>query len=151
MTPRLIIALLLFGLASGTAFARSEECRDANSQDIATLFERWNAALKTGEPAKVVANYATESILLPTLSNTPRLTPEAKADYFEHFLLRKPVGTIDSRFIEVGCNTALDSGLYTFTFADGQVAHARFTFTYVWDGKQWLISSHHSSLMPEKN
>lgn len=54
-----------------------------------TLFDRWNASLQTGNPQNVLANDARKSVLLPTLSNTPRLTPEQKADYFEHFLARK--------------------------------------------------------------
>lgn len=120
-------------------------------QEVAALFDRWNASLQTGDPHKVVANYADRSILLPTVSNKPRLNAEEKEDYFHHFLENKLKGRIDSRQIQLGCNTAFDAGLYTFTFAKtgGQVK-ARYTYTYQWDGKQWLITSHHSSAMPEK-
>ena len=54
------------------------------------------------------------------------------------------------RYIEVGCNSALDAGLYTFTFAKtGTVVSGRYSYSYRWDGSQWLITSHHSSAMPE--
>jgi len=143
--------LMLFGVAlSGVASAYTEDCKPTTEHEISDLFVRWNNALQTGDPAQVVANYAENSVLLPTLSNEPRLTPEAKANYFEHFLAKHPRGSIDMRSIEIDCNTAIDTGLYTFTFADGQSAKARYTFTYKWDGKQWLITSHHSSLMPEQ-
>ncbi|AVY95204.1 hypothetical protein DAI18_15005 [Microvirgula aerodenitrificans] len=151
MKFRLFYVALALGLVSGPVLARSVVCHKAGEREVAALFDRWNDSLKTGDPARVVANYATNSILLPTLSNQPRLTPEAKADYFEHFLAKKPDGKIDSRWIEVDCNTAVDAGLYTFTFGDGSVAHARYSYSYKWNGKKWLITSHHSSLMPEKN
>ncbi len=144
-----VIAALVFS-AAPVVFARSEVCKAASEKEVAALFDRWNASLKTGDPKKVAANYAPKSILLPTVSNKPRLTAAEKEDYFHHFLERKPVGTIDSRTIEVDCNTAVDAGLYTFSFADGSVVRARYTFTYKWDGKQWLITSHHSSAMPEQ-
>jgi len=116
------------------------------------LFDRWNRSLQTGDPHKVVANYAERSILLPTVSNKPRLTAAEKEDYFHHFLENKPVGRIDSRSVEIGCNSAVDAGLYTFTFGTtGAQVKARYTYTYKWDGSQWLITSHHSSAMPEKN
>lgn len=127
-----------------------ESCRRASEQEIEALFDRWNASLQTGDPHQVVANYAERSILLPTVSNTPRLTPAEKLDYFEHFLQSRPSGRIDLRFVDTACNTAVDAGLYTFTFgATGQVVHARYTFTYRWEGGKWLITSHHSSAMPE--
>lgn len=156
MTKKLfqpVLAAMVAAAALSTPFAasaRTESCHATSEKQIAGLFDRWNASLQTGNPQKVLANYAKKSVLLPTLSNTPRLTPEQKADYFEHFLARKPVGSIDSRSIEIDCNTAIDAGLYTFKFGDGSMAKARYTFTYKWDGKQWLITSHHSSLMPEK-
>ena len=131
--------------------AGTEKCKVATEQEIVSLFDRWNQSLQTGDQRAVVANYAEHSLLLPTLSNKPRLSAAEKEDYFHHFLENRPAGRIDMRFVEIGCNTATDSGLYTFTFAKtGASVSARYTFTYRWDGSKWLITSHHSSGMPEK-
>jgi uncharacterized protein (TIGR02246 family) len=125
-------------------------CRPITEPEVASLFDRWNDSLKTLDAHKVVANYAPRSILLPTVSNKPRVTEEEKLEYFEKFLKNKPSGKIDFRFFIPGCNSAVDAGLYTFTYGtDGTVVHARYTYTYAWDGRQWLITSHHSSKMPE--
>lgn len=132
--------------------ARTENCKATSDAEIASLFDRWNQSLQTGDPHKVVANYAERSILLPTVSNKPRLTPEEKEDYFKSFLESRPSGKIDLRTIELGCNTAVDAGLYTFTFAkSGTRVSGRYTYTYRWTGSAWLITSHHSSVMPEKS
>jgi uncharacterized protein (TIGR02246 family) len=151
------VAFVLAGCASGPTgsgpdSARTQVCKETSEQEISSLFDRWNRSLQTGDPHKVVANYAERSILLATVSNKPRLTAAEKEDYFHHFLENKPSGVIDSRTIELGCNSAVDAGLYTFTFgATGARVKARYTYTYKWDGRQWLITSHHSSAMPEKN
>lgn len=145
-----MIAATLAGCAS-TQGMRTESCKVTTEQEIALLFDRWNQSLKTGDPHKVVANYAERSILLPTVSNKPRFTAAEKEDYFHHFLENRPSGTIDLRTIELGCNTAVDAGLYTFTFATtGTQVSGRYTYTYRWNGSEWLITSHHSSAMPEK-
>ncbi len=130
---------------------RTEICKTTTEAEIASLFDRWNQSLQTGDPHKVVANYAERSILLPTVSNKPRLTPAEKEDYFHNFLENRPSGKIDLRFIELGCNTAVDAGLYTFTFAKtSATVSGRYSYTYRWNGSEWLITSHHSSAMPEK-
>lgn len=158
-TVSTVCAALLAGCSSlapttattAQAGVKAPSCHAVTEQEVAALFDRWNASLQTGDPHKVVANYADHSILLPTVSNKPRLNAEEKEDYFHHFLENKPKGRIDSRQIQLGCNTAFDAGLYTFTFAKtGAQVKARYTYTYQWDGKQWLITSHHSSAMPEK-
>ncbi len=126
-------------------------CKATSEAEIAALFDRWNQSLQTGDPEKVVANYAPRSILLPTLSNKPRLTAAEKADYFHHFLENQPSGKIDMRMVDIGCNYAIDAGLYSFTFAKtGATVKARYSYSYRWDGSQWLITSHHSSKMPEQ-
>lgn len=146
-----LIAVTLTGCATPPNKSGTTACYRASPQEIAGLFDQWNAALKTGQPKTVVALYSQDSVLLPTLSNTPRLTAAAKVDYFNHFLEKRPVGAIDQRHTFIECNAAIDTGLYTFTFNDGSAAKARYTFTYHWDGKKWLITTHHSSLMPESH
>ncbi|MGE8358099.1 MAG: DUF4440 domain-containing protein, partial [Microvirgula sp.] len=73
MKFRLFYVALSLGLISGPVLARSVACHKTGEREVAALFDRWNDSLKTGDPARVVANYATNSILLPTLSNQPRL------------------------------------------------------------------------------
>ncbi|APO64907.1 DUF4440 domain-containing protein [Brucella suis] len=131
---------------SSTATVR---CHVPTKAKVAALFDRWNKSLLTGDPAKVVANYAPDAVLLPMLSKKVRYTQKEREDYFRGFLKKKPVGHIDSRTIRTGCNEALDTGTYTFTFGDGSKAAARYTFTYGWNGKNWVITSHHSSAMPQ--
>lgn len=152
----LISMLVINGCATNTTNisqspVRTETCKATTEQEIASLFTRWNQSLQTGDPHKVVTNYAERSILLPTVSNKPRLTPAEKEDYFHHFLENGPSGEINLRMIDIGCNSAVDAALYTFTSSKtGTKVGARYTYTYRWDGKQWLITSHHSSAMPEK-
>ena len=137
-------------LSLNTSYPATETCKVTTETEIVALFDRWNQSLQTGDPHKVVSNYAERSMLLPTVSNNPRLTPSEKEDYFHHFLENRPSGKIDMRSIELCCNTSVDTGLYTFTYAKtGEVIKGRYTFTYHWDGSKWLISSHHSSVMPE--
>jgi len=156
LASAIVTVLVLAGCASAPPSSRpglapTQTCAAADEAQIAALFDRWNASLATGDPHQVVANYAPESILLPTVSNKPRRTAAEKEDYFEHFLENRPSGKIDQRFIKIGCNSALDAGLYTFTFAKtGAVVKARYSYTYENIGGQWLITSHHSSGMPEK-
>lgn len=145
----LIGSLLLISGSTWATTAPAIDCVKADKTDIEGLFDRWNASLKTGDAKKVSDNYLTDAVLLPTVSNKVRLTDAERVDYFEHFLEKKPVGKIDTRTIRIGCNKAIDTGTYTFTFADKTEVSARYTFTYAWNGNEWKISSHHSSAMPE--
>lgn len=140
----------LLALASSSAFAATaHNCVKVDNHQIEGLFDKWNDSLQSGDPHKVADNYLNDAVLLPTISNKVRLTDEERVNYFQDFLKKKPVGKIDSRTIRLGCNKAIDTGVYTFTFGDKSTVTARYTFTYSWDGKQWKISSHHSSAMPE--
>ncbi len=55
------------------------------------------------------------------------------------------------RTIEIGGNTAVDAGLYTFTLArTGQAGSGRYNYPCRWNVSEWLVTSHPSSVMPEK-
>jgi len=120
-----------------------------NTSEITALFDTWNNALQTGEPKKVAALYETNAILLPTMSNDVRHNHAEIEDYFVHFLAKKPVGKIDEGNVRIFGQVAINSGVYTFTFGDGNAVSARFTYVYRWNGQEWKIVEHHSSQMPE--
>ncbi len=117
--------------------------------DITALFDEWNSALQTGEPKNVSALYETNAILLPTVSNKVRHNHEEIEDYFVHFLAKGPKGEINESNVRTFGDIAINSGVYTFTFSDGNSVQARFTYAYRWNGQRWLIVEHHSSAMPE--
>ena len=112
----------------------TQTCTPVTKEQVAGLFDRWNASLQTKNPDEVVKHYAPDAVLLPTVSNKPRTTPYEIRDYFVHFLEKSPKGVINSRTVHTGCNDAYDVGTYTFTMAGSggktsQVA-ARYTFIY---------------------
>jgi len=116
---------------------------------ITELFEEWNKALQTGNPKTVAELYEYNAILLPTVSNKVRHNHEEIEDYFVHFLAKGPVGKIDEGNVRTFGDMAINSGVYTFTFKDGQAVTARFTYVYRWNGQDWKIVEHHSSQLPE--
>jgi len=124
-------------------------CVEKDGDQIAALFDEWNTALKSGNAASVAAHYNSEAVLLPTLSESVRTDDAGRIAYFNDFLKKKPEASIDSRTIYIGCNMAIATGLYTFTFENHPTAKARYTFTYAFLDDKWLITSHHSSLVPQ--
>jgi uncharacterized protein (TIGR02246 family) len=151
----LAVALSLAAISPAAALDSPAACTVATYPEITALFDRWNDSLKTLDPKLVDKNYARDAVLLPTLSGEVDQTPDDREKYFEYFLTNRPTGVIDMRVIKLGCNEAIDIGLYTFTYHDEtgketKTVPARYTYTYVWNGTTWLISTHHSSARPGK-
>ncbi|WP_292511127.1 SgcJ/EcaC family oxidoreductase [Methylobacterium sp.] len=151
------LASVLLGVGSGTAEAQAPAtmaCATIGEPEVAQLFERWNAALKTKDPDAVTRIYAPDAVLLPTVSNRPRSNSAEIRAYFVEFLQKDPQGRIDSRTVRIGCNTAFDVGTYTFTLkgkepGTTEQVPARYSFVYEYRHGQWVIVHHHSSVMPE--
>jgi uncharacterized protein (TIGR02246 family) len=131
-----------------TTAPSSVTCQPITDAQVTGLFDKWNADVQSGDPDRVVADYAVDSVLLPTLSDQPRFTQAERRAYFVDFLAKGPTGKITNQTVTIGCDTVANSGLYTFTFKDGTTADARFTYVYEYVNGEWLIQTHHSSMQP---
>jgi uncharacterized protein (TIGR02246 family) len=114
------------------------------------MFYLWNNALATGDSRIVAGLYASDAVLLPTVSDIPRTSFDSIKDYFDNFLKNKPQGVILDGKIKIGDGWAKDAGIYEFTMGkDGSKVKARYSFIYIYSGGRWRILHHHSSMMPE--
>jgi len=117
---------------------------------VRSMFYLWNNALATGDSRIVAGLYASDAVLLPTVSDIPRTSFDTIKDYFDNFLKNKPQGTILDGKIKIGDGWAKDAGIYEFTMGkDGSKVKARYSFIYIYSGGRWRILHHHSSMMPE--
>jgi hypothetical protein len=92
-------------------------------------------------------------VLWGTLSPTLRADRAALRDYFVGAFkaLPKLKVTFGDQLIRVYGSTAINTGSYTFSFMrDGEpkTLPARYSFTLVKEGENWMIVDHHSSAMP---
>ncbi len=124
------------------------------AKEVGKQLGRWFAALETGDPAQVVALYAQDAILLPTLNGDVKKGQRRIREYFEKdFLPKHPVGKALELHTRVLGGVAVNSGIYSFEVDDKEngrvILEARYTFVYQWNKGDWKIVEHHSSLSPE--
>ena len=70
-----LLATLLVGVAARAQAADKAACLPINDAQVSGLFDRWNDSLRTLNADQMLANYAVDGVLLPTVSNRPRSTP----------------------------------------------------------------------------
>ncbi|MFJ9947250.1 SgcJ/EcaC family oxidoreductase [Kitasatospora sp. NPDC091207] len=160
---RVVIATAVTVAAAGTftagvgvAQAGDDQGRrgKVTEREIAGLFDQWNAALQTGDPAKVADRYARDAVLLPTASPKIRTNRAEITDYFEHFLQKKARGEKIRSVVNIlDADSAIDAGLYRFHLTDPatgatKAVEARYTYEYEKRGGKWLIVNHRSSVLP---
>jgi len=122
-------------------------------EDVAAATTKWGETLGQNDPDKVVALYAPDAVLWGTLSPTVRADRAALRDYFvgAFKVLPSLKVTFGEQLIRVYGTTAVNTGYYTFSYVkDGEskTLPARYSFTLVKGGDNWMIVDHHSSAMP---
>ena len=118
----------------------------------------WGEHVSAGDMDAVVGMYLDGAVLLPTVSDEMRTTPERIQAYFEIFL-PKVHGPVDWKDTEVtpiaGSNAFMTGGHYVFPLKDpnsGEIVptRARFSMLVAPDAFGTLkILHHHSSASPE--
>ena len=156
---RLLLVMFLVAL-SPTAQAKTTqpvavtaaENQATAKAEIQQAFATWLKAVSTGSSDAVVKLYAKHAVLLPTISPVVANSPALRKAYFDDFTAKPELkGTVGEEHIRVFGNTAVNSGLYTFTYKDGDntvSVPARFSFVYRKTPQGWLIIDHHSSKLP---
>lgn len=120
--------------------------------DVAALTAAWVDAFNSRDPARIVALYDPQAVLIGTSAKQPAVGTAAIAAYFREApnrpMNRVALGEHTAR--RYG-DIAIDSGLYNFfAVRDGKATliPARYTFVYRQRGGTWLIVEHHSSRVP---
>ncbi len=127
---------------------------DAGPQaDVAAAAKSWSSAFNECNPQKLAALYLPDAVLWGTVSETIISTPAGVRQYFERACAARPQlkATFGEQLVRVYGNTANNSGTYTFSrTVEGQLRSgaARYSFTYRKVDGAWLITDHHSSLVP---
>jgi uncharacterized protein (TIGR02246 family) len=143
--PGFVLVIALLSLVPAASAEPKEE--------VAAATATWAQALGEDDPDKVLPLYSDDAVLWGTLSPKVRSDRAAMRDYFVTAFKVLPglkVGFGD-QLIRVYGATAVNTGYYTFTYTkDGEAKTfpARYSFTYVKRGDNWLIVDHHSSAMP---
>lgn len=112
---------------------------------------RWASAVSAADIDALLALYAEDAILVPTMQDEVRGQEEERRDYFQTFLANPGLTCrIDNmrKRISHKLGTVVIGGHYTFTFLkDGErrVVPARYLFTFEDIDGTWRITGHHSS------
>ena len=143
-----ISLILAFTIFADTRLAAAEP-----KDEVEAAATAWGQALGEDDPDKVLPFYSADAVLWGTVSPKLRSDPAALRDYFvgAFKVLSGLLVAFGDHLIRVYGNTAVNTGYYTFSYAqngESKIFPARYSFTYVKNGDRWMIVDHHSSAMP---
>ncbi len=122
-------------------------------KQVQNLLKQWITHVHKSDVPSVIALYADKSVLHPTFQDKMITNQKDKVTYFTHFLSKNPKAKILQNKSYNHVNLAINTGIYRFSYTDQGKKHrvtARYTFTYEYLQKQWLITSHVSAEAPKK-
>ena len=146
------LKVLTAGIALSVALFLATAASAGPKEDVAAATLKWAQVIGEGDPDKVLLLYSDDAVLWGTLSPTVRADRAALRDFVGAFKVLPGLKVAyGDQLIRVYDNAAVNTGYYTLSFVkDGETktVPARYSFTYVKRGGDWLIVDHHSSTVP---
>jgi uncharacterized protein (TIGR02246 family) len=119
------------------------------AEDANAVIDRWSATYSANDQEALVKLYASDAVLLGTVSPVINVGTEAIRAYFARLPGSGNKNKIeDRRTIVLSDDAVLGAGFYEFTgMQDGKLVPrpSRFTMVVAKRGGQWMIVHHHSS------
>jgi uncharacterized protein (TIGR02246 family) len=119
--------------------------------EIELALTNWLNVLADGNSVKMTDLYLENGVLLGTLAKEIKQGHEQLQQYFEMFLKKNPIGSIDTFILQNFGDICISDGTYTFEL-DGENGResvaARYTYVWKKENGKWMIATHHSSVNP---
>ena len=122
------------------------------NDEIELALTNWLNVLADGNAVAVTDLYLGDGVLLGTVAKDIKQGHTEIQEYFEMFLKKSPIGSIDSFILQNFGDICISDGTYTFEIdGDGgnrESVAARYTYVWKKENKKWMIATHHSSVNP---
>ena len=125
---------------------------EGTEDEIELALTTWLNTLADGDAVAMSDLYLDNGILLGTVAKEIKQGREQIQEYFEMFLAKSPIGSVDSFIVQNFGDVVITDGTYTFEVdsKSGNRESVAARYTYVWKKqyKKWMIATHHSSVNP---
>ena len=123
------------------------------NDEIEMALMNWLNTLADGDAVNMSDLYLDNGILLGTVAKEIKQGREQIQEYFEMFLKKSPIGSIDTFILQNFGDVCISDGTYTFEI-DGEGGNresvaARYTYVWKKENEKWMIATHHSSVNPK--
>lgn len=122
------------------------------SDTIAQLTDQWCETALNKTPSDMVDLFCNNSILLGTVSQTIRDSPESIYDYFNYFMNIQGLEIINKNYniTKINPTTYVNNAYITWVYDGREPFTARMTFVYENTQGRWCLFLLHSSVLPDR-
>lgn len=148
----MLCAIILFFIIALSLTYRWWYHSHDESDSIAAITDEWCTTVTTKTPDDLLQMFCKKSILLGTVSQTIRDTPETIRQYFNYFMNIPGLDILDRTYhiTKINPTTYVNNAYITWTYTGREPFVARMTFVYEYSRGHWCLFLLHSSVLPDR-